>query len=91
MFWYQHIYNIYSSFTIYIIVKLFLFPTLLDKSPLTSVYFATFEKKREVRSPLPHNQTFWLLVNFAFFDYMSTYVLELSYILVQRILRALVK
>ena len=36
---------------------------LLNKSPLTSVYFATFEKKREVRSPLPHNQTFWFLVN----------------------------
>ena len=30
----------------------FLFSTLLDKSPLTSIYFATFEKKREVRSPL---------------------------------------
>ena len=45
------------------LVKLFLFPTLLDKSPLTSIYFATFEKKREVRSPLPHNGTFWFLVN----------------------------
>ena len=33
------------------LVKLFLFSTLLDKSPLTSTYFATFEKKREVRSP----------------------------------------
>ena len=38
-----------------------LFPMLLDKSPLNSVYFATFEKKREIRSPLPHNQTFWFL------------------------------
>ena len=46
------------------LVKLFLFDTLLDKSPLTSVYFATFEKKREVRSHLTHNQTFWFLVNF---------------------------
>ena len=72
------------------LVKLFLFPTLLDKSPPTSVYFATFEKKREVRSPLPHNQTFWL-VNFTFFEYMSTYVLELSYILDRHILHALVK
>ena len=45
------------------LVKLFLFPTLLDKSPLTSVYFTTFENKREVRSPLTHNQTFWFLVN----------------------------
>ena len=46
------------------LVKLFLFSTLLHKSPLTSIYFATFEKKREVRSPLPHNQTFWFLVNY---------------------------
>ena len=39
-------------------VKLFLFSTLLDKSPLTSIYFATFEKKREVRSPLPTQSKF---------------------------------
>ena len=45
------------------LVKLFIFSTLLDKSPLTSVYFATFEKKGEVRSPLPHNRIFWFLVN----------------------------
>ena len=32
---------------------LFLFSTLLDKSPLTSIYFATFENKKEVKSPLP--------------------------------------
>ena len=41
--------------------------------------------------PYPDNQTFWFLVNFIFFDYMSTHVLELSYILDQRILPALVK
>ena len=35
------------------LVKLFLFSTLLHKSPLTSIYFATFEKKKEVMSPLP--------------------------------------
>ena len=35
------------------LVKLFLFSTLLQKSPLTSIHFATFEKKREARSPLP--------------------------------------
>ena len=45
------------------LAKLFLFPTLLDKSPLTFINFVTFEKKREVRSPLPYNQTFWFLVN----------------------------
>ena len=40
------------------LVKLFLFSTLLHKSPLTSIYFATFEKKREVRSPLPTQSKF---------------------------------
>ena len=40
------------------IVKLFLFSTLLDKSPLTSIYFTTFEKKTEVRSPLPTQSKF---------------------------------
>ena len=39
-------------------VKLFLFSTLLRKSPLTSIHFATFEKKREVSSPLPNFATF---------------------------------
>ena len=40
------------------LVKLFLFSTLLHKSPLTSIYFATFEKKREVRCPLPTQPNF---------------------------------
>ena len=40
------------------LVKLFLFSTLLHKSPLTSIYFSTFEKKREVRSPLPTQPNF---------------------------------
>ena len=40
------------------LVKLFLFSTLLHKSPLTSIYFATFEKKREVMSPLPTQSKF---------------------------------
>ena len=40
------------------LVKLFLFSTFLHKSPLTSIYFATFEKKREVRSPLPTQPNF---------------------------------
>ena len=34
------------------LVKSFFLSTLLNKSPLTSIYFVTFEKKREVRSPL---------------------------------------
>ena len=40
------------------LVKLFLFSTLLHKSPLTCTYFATFEKKRKVRSPLPTQPNF---------------------------------
>ena len=39
-------------------IKLFLFSTLLHKSPMSSIYFATFEKKREVRSPLPTQPNF---------------------------------
>ena len=46
------------------LVKLFLFSTLLDKSPLTSIYFATFEKKRKVNSPLPTQSKF--LVNYYY-------------------------
>ena len=40
------------------LVKLFLFSTLLDTSPLTSIYFTTFENKREVMSPLPTQSKF---------------------------------
>ena len=40
------------------LAKLFLFSTLIHKSPLTCTYFATFEKKREVRSPLPKQPNF---------------------------------
>ena len=46
---------------------------LLDKSPLTSIYFTTFEKKRRVRSPQPHTtKLFGFWYNVTFFDYMST-------------------
>ena len=71
-------------------VKIFLFSTLLDKFPLTSIYFASFEKGSQV-SPTHTTKLFGFLANFTFFDYMSTYVLELSCILARRILRALVK
>ena len=33
------------------LIKLSLFSTVLDNSPLTSIYFTTFERKRKVRSP----------------------------------------
>ena len=52
------------------LVKLFLFSTLIDKSPLTSIYFATFEKKNEVKSPLSTQSKF--LVNI----YTCTYVMH---------------
>ena len=47
-----------------LLVKLFLFSTLINKSPLTSIYFATFEKKREVRSPLPTQSNFLVFGNY---------------------------
>ena len=50
------------------LVKLFLFSTLLDKSPLTSIYFATLEKKTEVRSPLSTQSNF-----LVFGKYISIY------------------
>ena len=49
------------------LVKLFIFSTLLHKSPLTSIYFATFEKKREVRSPLPTQPNFLVFGKFHLF------------------------
>ena len=48
------------------LVKLFLFPTLLDKSPLISIYFATFEKKREVRSLLPTQSKFLVFGKYTY-------------------------
>ena len=37
------------------LVKLVLFSTLLDKSPLTSIYFATFEKGSQASLPTQPN------------------------------------
>ena len=48
------------------LVKPLLFSTLLNKSPLTSIYFATFEKKREVRSPLPTQSKFLVFGKYIF-------------------------
>ena len=61
------------------LTKLFLFSTLLAKSPLTFIYFTTFKKKSQV-SPTHAAKLFGFWYNFTFFDYMSTYVLELSLI-----------
>ena len=56
------------------LVKLFLFSTLIHKSPLTCTYFATFEKKREVRSPLPTQP------NFLVFDNNLYCIVHIDYI-----------
>ena len=58
-------------------VKLLLFSTLLDKSPLTFIYFTTFKKKSQV-SPTHTTKLLGFWYNFTFFDYMSNYVLQLS-------------
>ena len=50
------------------LVKLFLLSTLLHKSPLTSIYFAIFEKKKEVRSPLPKQSKFLVFGNYYICD-----------------------
>ena len=62
------------------IVKLLLLSTLLDKSPLTFIYFTSFKIKSQV-SPTHTTKLFGFWYNFTFFDYMSTYVLKLSFIL----------
>ena len=53
------------------LVKLFLFSTLLHKSPLTSIHFATFEKKREVRSPLPTQPNFLVFGKYVYIIFVS--------------------
>ena len=63
------------------LVKLFLFSTLLDKSPLTSIYFTTFEKKREVRSLLPTQPNFLV---FGKYTYIYTWCICLNLCSVKR-------
>ena len=62
------------------LVKPLLFSTLQNKSPLTSIYFATFEKKWEVRSPLTTQSKFLVFGKFHLF-WLYEYVLQLSCIL----------
>ena len=50
-------------------LKLLLSPTLVDKSPLTFIYFTTFESKGRVRSPL-HTQP-----NFLVFGKISPFLI----------------
>ena len=59
------------------LVKLLLSSTLVDKSPLTFIYFTTFENKSRVRSPLPTQPNFLVFGKFHFF---WLYELRLSWI-----------
>ena len=43
--------------------ELFLFSTLIDKSPLTSNISQLLKRKEKSGLPYPHNRTFWFLVN----------------------------
>ena len=43
--------------------KLFLFSTLIDKSPLTSNISQLLKRKEKSGLPYPYNRTFWFLVN----------------------------
>ena len=54
------------------LVKLFLFSTLLYNSPLTFIYFVTFEKKREVRSPLPTQLKFLVFGKYYIYIQLMT-------------------
>ena len=49
------------------LVKLLLSSTLVDKSPLTFIYFTTFEKKREARSPLSTQPNFLVFGKISLF------------------------
>ena len=51
------------------LVKFLLSSTLVDKSPLTFIYFTTFEKQSQV-SPIHTTKLFGFWYNFTFFDYM---------------------
>ena len=58
------------------LVKLFLFSTLFHKSPLTCTYFATFEKKKEVRSPLPTQPNFLVFGKYIYIYIYIYYVCD---------------
>ena len=57
--------------------ELFLFSTLIDKSPLTSNISQLLKRKEKSGLPYPHNQTFWFLVNIHIYIYIWCIVLNL--------------
>ena len=66
------------------LVKLFLFSTLLDTSPLTSIYFASFENKREVRSPLPTQSKFLIFGKFSKIEDIIYYDQRIKHLYITR-------
>ena len=58
------------------LLKLLLSSTLVDKSPLTFIYFTTFEKKRRVRSPLSTQPNFLVFgkINVHFLRQVKNYL-----------------
>ena len=55
-------------------LELFLFSTLIDKSPLTSNISQLLKRKEKSGLPYPHNQTFWFLVNIHIYIYIYIYM-----------------
>ena len=58
--------------------KFLLLITLLDESPLTSIYFATFEKKTEVWSPVPTQPKFLVFGKYTIHDTITLYNIHCS-------------
>ena len=63
------------------LVKLLLSSTLVDKSPLTFIYFTTFEKKRRVRSPLSTQPNFLVFGKYIYILQIVSYTLILYFII----------
>ena len=61
------------------LVKLFLVFMLLDTSPLTSIYFATFENIREVRSPLPPQSKFLVFGKYIIIENQLEIIMNMKY------------
>ena len=59
---------------IYIFTKNQKSSTLVDKSPVTFIYFTTFEKKRRVRSPLPTQPNFLVFGKYIYIYIIYMYI-----------------
>ena len=61
--------------------ELFLFSTLIDKSPLTSNISQLLKTKEKSGLPYPHNRTFWFLVNIHIYIYIYIYICDASFLI----------